>query len=287
MCSSNKIGVLALVVAMVVASTPVFAEQSQAKPKIVSLDSCADQLILHLADDGQILALSPNAKLSFSYYKDRAENYASHGGTAEEVLSLNPDVALRTGIGEFALTRMLSRMGVKTIATGLPDTIEGIKGDVAIFGQALDQVELATKLINEIDERFAKAQENAGNYAHLKAMYLSPGGTTTGAGTFVGEVIAISGLTNLMSQSLPSWGQINLEQLVLNPPDVIIGSFFDAQVGNSDGWRFSTHPVVADMLADVLFINVPSRFLACPQWMMLDAIELIQNELKYNWKPHG
>jgi iron complex transport system substrate-binding protein len=308
MFTSNKIGVLAVFVAVVFASTSVFAAElltqnptptptptstptpkptPKPKPKVVSLDSCADQLVLHLADEAQILALSPNSKLSFSFYKSKAEQYPTHGGTAEEVISLNPDVALRTGVGDYALSRMLGRMGVATIATGLPDTIAGVKGDVAIFGQALDQNERALALIADIDARFATAKRKAKNYSHLKAMYLSPGGTTTGEGTFVGQVIAISGLTNLMNATLSSWGQIDLERLVLDPPDVIVGSFFDAQVGNSDGWRFSRHPVVETMMADALFINVPSKFLACPQWMMLDAIELIQNELKNNWKPHG
>lgn len=284
MVSTNKIGVLVLFVAVVCAGTPILVPNAFAaplqKPKLVSLDSCADQLVLHMADDEQILALSPNSQLPFSFYKTRAVNFATHGGTAEEVLSLMPDVALRTGVGDYALARMLSRMGVETVATGLPDTIAGIKGDVTIFGEAMAQVERAKELIDNIDSRYQQAQKNAGDFKHLKALYLSPGGTTTGENTFVGEVIKISGLTNLMSTSISGWGQIDIEKLVLDPPDVIVGSFFDAQVGNADGWRFSHHPVVTAMMEHALFIDVPSRFLACPQWMMLDAVEFIQSKLE-------
>lgn len=276
MKNNAKIGVLLGMLAFaMLTSTPVLASS----PRIVSLDSCADQIVLRLADDEQILALSANSQLAFSYYKDRAAGFPLHGGSAEEILGLNPDVALSTGVGDFSLARMLGRLGMNTIATGLPDNLDGVVGDIEVFGEALGQSARAGELIAEINVRRADAAAKAQNFSHLKALYLSPGGTTTGNGTFVGEVIAMSGLTNLMAESLPAWGQIDLEALVLNPPDIIVGSFFDARVGNADGWRFAKHPVVERMMADIIFIDVPSKFLACPQWMMLDAVELIQSRL--------
>ncbi|MCK5041741.1 MAG: ABC transporter substrate-binding protein, partial [Sphingomonadales bacterium] len=156
MIFTKKIGALAVFVASCFASASLFVPNAFAdelKPKVVSLDSCADQIILHLADAEQILALSPNSQLPFSFYKERALGFSTHGGSAEEILSLMPDVALRTGLGDFALARMLGRMGVATIATGLPDTLDGIKGDIAIFGEALDQTERAQELIADIDAR--------------------------------------------------------------------------------------------------------------------------------------
>lgn len=265
-----------LVLGLVLAVPKAMAETP---PRVVSLDSCADQIVLRLADDGQILALSANATLPFSYSRELAKNYPSHNNSAEEILELNPDVALRTGVGGWDLAAMLTRLGVRQVATGLPNNLDEVARDVSIFANAMGQVERGQALLDEMAARLKLIKARAQNYHQLNALYLSPGGTTTGAGTFVGEVIALSGLSNMMAGEMPSWGQLDIEQLVLNPPDIIIGSFFDAQIGNADGWRFAKHPVVERLMKHALFINVPSRMLACPQWMMLDAIELIQKKL--------
>jgi iron complex transport system substrate-binding protein len=253
------------------------APQSHAEgPKIVSLDSCADQFILALADDDQILALSPNATLQFSHYREKASAFLQHGGTAEEIFGLGPDVALRTGAGDFALTQMLARLGIETRATGLPNNLDDVKADILIFGEALDKNDRAQALVRDIDRRLALLL--AAPASDLDGLYMSPGGTTTGPDTFLGEVITLSGLTNLRSAG--GWGQIDLEQLVYAPPQVIVGSFFDARTGLADAWRFADHPAMRAIMESAIFIDVPSHLLGCPAWYALDAVDLIRTQLE-------
>ncbi|HXV73107.1 MAG TPA: ABC transporter substrate-binding protein, partial [Sphingomonadales bacterium] len=69
------------------------------KPRVVSLDSCADQLVLALADDAQIVALSPDARGAFSYFGERAAKFPRHREEADEILLLHPDIVITTGAG--------------------------------------------------------------------------------------------------------------------------------------------------------------------------------------------
>jgi len=255
-------------------------------PKVVSLDSCADQYVLALADEGQILALSPNATGPFSYHHDLAANYPTHDGSAESVLAFAPDVAVRTGVGDFALSTMLQRVNVNLLATGLPDTLAGMKADLRAYGEALDQSARAEAMIADMERRLLAYRDFGGGHK-LRAIYLSPGGSTTGARTFLGEVLMLAGLRNLMSEKgLTGWGQVDLEQLVIDPPDVIVGSFFDARTGMADAWRLADHPAMQHVMEEGLFISVPSRFLACPAWMMLDGVDYIRRELENSHEKH-
>lgn len=249
-------------------------------PRVVSLDSCADQYVLALADEAQILALSPNATGPFSYFRKNATDYPAHDGSAESVLAFAPDIAVRTGVGDHALSAMLQRVNVDLLATGLPDTLAGMKADLRAFGAALGQTQRAEALIADMEQRLQGYEEqNVG--PHPRAIYLSPGGSTTGADTFMGEVIKLSGLRNLMSEKgLDGWGQVDIEHLVIDPPDVIVGSFFDARTGMADAWRLADHPAMKRVMGAGVFISVPSKYLACPAWMMLDGVDYIRRELE-------
>jgi iron complex transport system substrate-binding protein len=73
-----------------------FAMPAYAAPRrIVSLDYCADQFVLALADRDQIAALSRGSQRDDSYYRTRAAGIRQTRGTLEEVLALRPDLVIR------------------------------------------------------------------------------------------------------------------------------------------------------------------------------------------------
>ncbi|MEZ5998409.1 MAG: hypothetical protein R3B98_06925 [Hyphomonas sp.] len=85
---------LLLVAMMVVA--PALAE----KPRVVSLDYCADQFVLGLADREQILAVSKDAEKPFSHLRDRAAGLPKVRAAAEDVVALKPDIVVRSWGGD-------------------------------------------------------------------------------------------------------------------------------------------------------------------------------------------
>ena len=68
---------------------------AEAPRRIVSFNVCADQLVVALAEPGQIAALSPHAiNEVLSTVTDKARAYPRTGWTAESVVPFAPDLVL-------------------------------------------------------------------------------------------------------------------------------------------------------------------------------------------------
>lgn len=263
------------------AASAMSAESGEVRlPRVVSLDSCADQYVLALADPGQIAAVSWNASLAFSYLKDKAADYPKHFGSMEELIALKPDIAIRMGFADAKTASMLERIGARLVATGRPDTIAEIDREIIAVGDILGQRARAEALVGELQRRRTALNEglSAGQGRRRSAIYIVPAGVMAGSGTFVDDIIARAGLENSAAKKgLEGWGSLLLEELVLDTPDVVIGSFFDNFAGMSEGWRLTRHPVARKVFAEAVFVEVPSRLVICPAWFSLEAIEIISN----------
>ena len=86
--------------------------------RIVSLDYCADQYVLKLADREQILAISPDAVKDFSYMQDAAVGVPTVRPVAEDVLILKPDLIVRTYGGGPNAAAFFKRAGVPVLQVG-------------------------------------------------------------------------------------------------------------------------------------------------------------------------
>ena len=248
-------------------------------PRVVSLDSCSDQLVLALAEDRQIIALSQDSKGAFSYYNDRAGKFPQHFGTAEEILLLGPDLVLSTGAGDPGLVTMLENLGVKVISTGLPATIEDALDDLDEIGAALGLPEKAASLKQktEAELQALRAKPAFG----WSALYVSPSGVTTGSGTFLHQTIELAGLKNLMAEEGgQGWSSFKVEAFIKIKPDILITSFFNARIGNAESWRFAAHPAMQAAMADVRVVDIPSRYLSCPAWYAVEGAALIREKLE-------
>lgn len=253
--------------------------QAAAKPTVVSLDSCADQFLLALGDDDQILALSQDSQGPFSYYRDRALRFPQHHGAVEEILLLKPDVVLSTGAGDPLLASMLQRFGIEVFSTGLANSIEESLADLTDVGRILGQPEKAARLVASARNRL-HALRTAGQ-GQAMAVYVSPSGITTGAGTFLDETLRLAGLKNLMAeQGVQGWSRFDLESFLDITPDIIITSFFDSQLGSAESWRFGAHPAMKGQMEGVDVVDVPSRLLGCPAWYALEGAAFIRARLR-------
>src|SRR5690606_25370649 len=89
------------------------APPALARPeRVMSLDYCADQYVLALADPGQILALSRDAESERSYHAAAARGYPKTGGDAEEIVTAGPDLVVRFWGGGHGSDAMIRRFGI-------------------------------------------------------------------------------------------------------------------------------------------------------------------------------
>ncbi len=273
---------LGLTLAFVAASS-VQAETPSRPHRVVSLDHCADEYVLSLADRGQIAAVSPAATREFSYYADRAQGLPRTGAGAEEILKLSPDLVVRFFGGGYRTEEMLARFGIPVLDLTDGTTFDSVRDNLRKLGTALDQDARAAEIVSDMDRRLAAVATRAQGLrtgAAPRAAYVTPGGVTAGRGTMVDTILHAAGLTNMANiQGRSGWVHFDLETLVLAPPQLIVASFFDHATVRSDHWTLASHSVLRDMMRDVPTIILPSRLMSCGGPFSVDAVERIQDAL--------
>ncbi len=259
-----------------------FAGQTAAQntvQTVASLDFCADQYVLALADRAQIVGVSPYAETEFSYYAEKAIGLPKVRPTAEEVLILSPDLVVRQWGGGYGAGELLEHFGVPVVQVSFAVTLAETRENLMRVGAAMGKLELAAEIAQAMDERLSRvlrSQMKQAESAAPRALYITPSGTTSGKGTFVHEVLAAAGVT-IISADLGNspWHPINLEALALAPPDMMVAGFFDLRSRRLDNWSFSRHHFLRRQMENLPVASVPSRELACAAWFVIDAIEEI------------
>lgn len=261
---------------------PVMAQsvpRSTADSAVVSIDYCADQYVLSLADREQIAGLSPRASQAFSYHRDRALGLPVVDPSAEALLHAAPSLVVRFWGGNRRMVSMLDRAGIETVNIVYGHDSATIFDNLTEVAAALDQAEASTSLV--ADQRRRIAALEAKPRLGLRALYLTPSGTTGGLGTDVDGMIRLAGLDNMAADlGYRGWRKISLEELILAPPDVFIGSFFDDRSVARSSWSPARHPRLARLMAAVRTVAVPGRFLSCSGLFSVDAAEFIRAALE-------
>ena len=247
-------------------------------PAVVSIDYCADQYVLALADPAQIKGVSPRARQAFSYHRDRAAGVPVIEPVAEAVLHAAPDLVVRFWGGNQRLVSMLDRTGVETVNIVYGHDQQTIFDNLTRVAAALGRRDEADALIAGQRARIEALQ--AKPRLAKRALYLTPSGTTGGSGTDVDAMIRLAGLDNMATElGYRGWRTISIEELVMSPPDVFIGSFFDDRDVAKSSWSPSRHPRLVKMMAEVRTVPVPGRFLSCSGLFSVDAAEYIRAAL--------
>ena len=249
-------------------------QATQDKPmRIVSLDYCADQYVLKLADTEQILAISPDAEKAFSYMRETAVGIPTVRPVAEDVLILRPDLVVRSYGGGPNAVAFFQRAGVPVLQVGWTSNIDSEEMDsipslIQHMADGLGQGSRGEALVSEFRNRLARiAPRDTGD----TALYMTPGGVTTGPGSLVHEMIVTAGLNNFQENS--GWRSLPLERLAYEQPDLVVAAFFETSANRIHAWSASKHPVARTQLGNSEVIPVQGAWTACGGWFILDAIE--------------
>ncbi|NNL90091.1 MAG: ABC transporter substrate-binding protein [Marinicaulis sp.] len=250
-----------------------------AKPRAISLDYCADQYLLKLADPEQIIAVSPGADEADSYMRDEAREHRQVRPRTEEVLLLAPDVVLRQWGGGTEAESAFGRFGAEVVSIGFPTDFKGVAQSIRIAAAALEQEARGEALIEEMNARLARLREI--EIDDQSALYVTPGGVTAGDQTMIHAMIEAAGLKNGAAvMGLSYWPSLSVENLVLSPPGFVVAGFFDAGAEKSNHWSAGRHPAFADMFAKTPTVNLSADILSCAAWFAVDGAEAIANAAK-------
>jgi len=243
--------------------------------RIVSLDYCADQYVLRLADLEQVLAISPYAVEAFSYMREAAKRDSTERPIAENVLILKPDLVVRSYGGGPNAAAFFERAGVPVLQVGWASNVDredvgSIPTLIQHMAEGLGQAERGRALVSDFRARLAAIQARQTGDS---AFYMTPGGVTTGPGSLVHEMLLAAGLENF--ESAPGWRSLPLERLVYEQPDLVAAGFFETLHSHPNAWSASKHPVARAQLDGPDVVPLEGAWTACGGWFILDAIEAL------------
>jgi iron complex transport system substrate-binding protein len=249
------------------------AIRDETPQRIVSLDYCADQYVLRFADRDAILALSPYAGERFSYMRAEAEGLPMVRPRTADILALQPDLVVRSFGGGADVVPFLEELGVPVVQIGFPQTIAEVREEVLRVGGALGAGGEAQRVAADMDRRLAALPEPPGKAR--TALYMTPGGMTSGEGTLVHEILRTAGLANF--QDRPGWNTLPLERLAYEHPDVVAAAFYEGAESQGDSWSAARHPVARAQLENRPVVPLEGAWTSCGGWFLIDAIEALSH----------
>lgn len=256
-----------------VCATPAWAEPR----RVVSLDYCADQFVLALADRDQIVALSRGSQRDDSYYRDRARGIRQTRGTLEEVLALRPDLVVRNWGGPWDAEAVYGRFDVPVLQVGDSPNFDAARADLLDAARVIGHGDRGQTLARDLDARLARLRASAPN-PRRPVLYLSAGGAVAGSGTMMDSVIQAAGGRNVHQDE--SWTVMPLERLIEMPPAVIALGFFDHGRSRVNPWLPGRHPALRRALARAETVTLPLASISCEAWYAIDAAESLAAALR-------
>ena len=254
------------------------ASAPQAARRIVSLDYCADQYVMQFAPAAEVGALSSDAAKDFSYFRERAEGLPTMRPRVEDVLALRPTTVVRSFGGDAGIDAALAGAGVDVVQLGYPQTMAEVRAELLRVGAALDAEDKAKALAQDFDARLA-ALPPANK--RPTALYMTPGGVTTGGGSLIDEMMQRAGITNF--EGTAGWSALPLERLVSDRPDIIVAAFYGETGADSDQWSAARHPIAAATLKDRPVARLSGASVSCGAWYVLDAVEAMA-DTRVKWE---
>lgn len=255
----------------VAAGTSAEANQPQ---RIVSLNLCIDQLLVDLVSRDRIVAVSYLATdRTLSVNASKLHGLRQLRGTAEEVLSLNPDLVIAGEYTTGPTVDLLKRLGVKVLVVPLASDFAGMKETLRVLGEATGVPKRAEDLIAEFDTRLSEARSLVP--ARPTAIAYQANSLASGSGTLLDAALEAAGYRNIARDiKLGPAGRLPLEELVAAPPDLIVlaNAPNDFKTILADNLR---HPAFTWLLERRAHVHLPMPLWMCATPRLADAVELL------------
>lgn len=241
-----------------------------AAPRVMSLDSCADQYVLALAPRESIVGLSYRAVSRDSYMRDVAAGLPPRRATLESLVAARPEVVVRLWGGDARLSKALEKKGVATVALDDAADFEGVRANVRKVAAALDRRAEGEAIVARMDAQLARA---AGAGKGRSALYLTPGGFTAGSGTLIDAMMKAAGYAN--ASKTPYFAPVSLEGLVMTPPAAVVLGLFDMARAGADRWGPGRHAALQRVVATRTAASLPASVVGCPGWFAADGARML------------
>ncbi len=225
--------------------------------RIVSINLGADQLVLALADRGQIAGLTKNATdVEMSGEAAKARGIPLLSNSAEQILAIEPDLIVGMPASRSAALRALPRQDYPLLDLATANRLDEIYASIRETAAAVGHPERGSALIARMQGELAGLPKPGKGRV---AAYYQRRGYMTGTGTLIDELMGRVELVNLAGKlGKPPLSQLSLEEMVAAEPDfLIVESATD--VVTDQGSEMLHHPAIKDIPR----ISIPQAWTVC------------------------
>lgn len=240
------------------AAAPGSLPKASATPKrIVSINLCADQLVLALADRGQIAGLTHNADdPEMSGAAAKARGLPLLGNSAEQILAIDPDLTVGMPASRSAALAALPDRYYPLLDLDTADRLDQIYASIRATAKAVGHADRGEALVTKMERELAGLPKPGRGRV---AAYYQRRGYMTGTGTLIDDMMGRLGLVNLAAKlGKPPLSQLSLEEMVAAKPDFLIVESATDTI-TDQGSEMLHHPA----LKDIPRISIPQAWTVC------------------------
>lgn len=229
--------------------------------RIISLNLCADQLVLALADPAGIAALGPMARdPTYSHAALHAEAFPTIRGGAEDVLTRTVDLVLVGPHDDRHTRAVLAARGLRMEIVPPWSSIDQGRAEIRRIAAVLGRPERGEALVAEIDAALARLPRVRPG---TTALALERRGWAPGSAILVHDLLRRMGFTDAADAlGIAGGGFVSMEKLIAAAPDIVV--LDRAAPGAEDqGTAWLRHPALAAALPPERRLAVPARLTIC------------------------
>ncbi len=220
-------------------------------------------MLVKTADKAQIRALSP---LLAQYPVDWIEHkWPTHNGSLEEIIRLNPDLVITGEYNAIQLRSRLASLGFRVEILPLPTSVSGLNRYQSRFMQLVG---------NNADT--PRQPEYQTTSKPPRVLLLGANGVGTGQKTLENEILQYSGMTNYLSEE--GYISLNIEQLINDPPDLMLWSAPDAAALAN---QFAEHAALKKAIPQQQWLSTDYWYWQCPgpwTWELIQRLRQWQKQ---------
>ncbi|ACL70647.1 ABC transporter substrate-binding protein [Halothermothrix orenii] len=200
--------------------------------RIISLSPNITEILFALGLDEEIVGVT-----TYADYPEAALEKEKIGTIVEpnieKIISLKPDLVFAAGINKLETVFTLKKLGIKVAGfnpTRVNDIFVTIKKIGKLTGKSKEARAMVTSMyieMAEIQELVDAALKDRPRPRVFYEIWSDPL-YTAGKNTFIDDVINLAGGVNIGAKAPGKWPQFNLEQLLIENPDVYISSLHSA-----------------------------------------------------------
>lgn len=256
------------------------AAVAEQKPeRVVSLNLCTDQLLLALADRGQIASLSFLARdATLSFLADKAVGLPVNEGRAEAILFSGADLVLTGTYGQQQQAALLQAQGLDVLTLGPWTSLEQGREQIRIVARSLGHPERGEALIEEIDAALERTRSIVPSKRSI--LIFDRRGWVPALNSVENEILAQMGFKpHQEALGLTQGGTASLEAILTSPPDYLLvdeGSHRAIDQGSA----LFVHPALVKAVPLERRLTVPGRLTICGGPSTPSAIDALAAEVK-------